>query len=56
MLSGVRRIQERAIRSFGESRGYALLEVVSDAGVSGAKREKADLDAILEELRKRRAS
>ena len=31
-------IQERAIRSFAESQGYVLVDVVRDAGVSGAKR------------------
>jgi site-specific DNA recombinase len=31
-------IQERAIRSFAESQGYTLVEIVRDAGVSGAKR------------------
>ena len=31
-------VQDRAIRSFAESQGYTLLEVVSDPGVSGAKR------------------
>lgn len=30
--------QERAIRAFAESQGYELLEVVQDAGVSGATR------------------
>jgi site-specific DNA recombinase len=31
-------VQDRAIRSFAESQGYTLIEVVSDRGVSGAKR------------------
>src|SRR4051794_8502838 len=31
-------VQERAIRSFCQSQGYELVEIVSDAGVSGAKR------------------
>jgi DNA invertase Pin-like site-specific DNA recombinase len=31
-------IQDRAIRSFAESQGYRLIDVVSDPGVSGAKR------------------
>src|SRR3954471_20116460 len=31
-------VQERAIRSFCESQEYELVEIVSDAGVSGAKR------------------
>src|SRR5215217_6019457 len=31
-------IQERAIRSFAESQGYTLVDLVRDAGVSGAKR------------------
>jgi len=31
-------VQERAIRSFCESQGDELLEIISDAGVSGAKR------------------
>jgi site-specific DNA recombinase len=31
-------IQERAIRSFADSQGYTLLEVIADPGVSGAKR------------------
>lgn len=31
-------VQHRAIRSFAESQGYALVDVISDAGVSGAKR------------------
>ena len=31
-------VQDRAIRSFAESQGYSLLEIVSDPGVSGAKR------------------
>ena len=31
-------VQDRAIRSFAESQGYTLIEVVSDPGVSGAKR------------------
>ena len=30
-------VQERAIRSFAESQGYELLEVISDPGVSGAR-------------------
>lgn len=30
--------QEKAIRAFAESQGYELVEVVADAGVSGAKR------------------
>src|SRR4051795_5495094 len=31
-------LQERAIRSFCQSQGHELVEIVSDAGVSGAKR------------------
>jgi len=31
-------VQERAIRSFCESQDYDLIEIISDAGVSGAKR------------------
>jgi site-specific DNA recombinase len=31
-------VQHRAIRSFAESQGYTLVDVVSDPGVSGAKR------------------
>src|SRR4051794_29521697 len=31
-------VQHRAIRSFAESQGYTLVDVISDAGVSGAKR------------------
>src|SRR3954454_11776105 len=31
-------VQARAIRSFAESQGYTLVDVVSDPGVSGAKR------------------
>jgi site-specific DNA recombinase len=31
-------VQNRAIRSFADSQRYALVDVVSDAGVSGAKR------------------
>ena len=31
-------VQDRAIRSFAESQGYSLLGVVSDPGISGAKR------------------
>src|SRR3954453_2736111 len=31
-------VQERAIRSFCESQDYDLVEIISDAGVSGAKR------------------
>ena len=31
-------VQDRAIRSFAESQGYTLLDIVSDPGVSGAKR------------------
>ena len=31
-------VQDRAIRSFAESQGYTLVDVVSDPGVSGAKR------------------
>src|SRR5215207_10258929 len=30
--------QDRAVRAFAESQGYDLLEVVRDAGVSGATR------------------
>ena len=30
--------QQRAIKAFAESQGYALLEVIADAGVSGASR------------------
>jgi site-specific DNA recombinase len=30
-------VQNRAIRSFAESQGYALVDVISDPGVSGAK-------------------
>jgi site-specific DNA recombinase len=31
-------VQDRAIRSFADSQGYTLLDVVADPGVSGAKR------------------
>src|SRR4051794_37539943 len=31
-------VQERAIRSFCQSQGYELVDIISDAGVSGAKR------------------
>src|SRR4051812_27612886 len=31
-------VQERAIRSFCESQGYELVDIISDPGVSGAKR------------------
>lgn len=31
-------VQERAIRNFAESQGYELIDIASDAGVSGAKR------------------
>ena len=31
-------IQERAIRNFAESQGYVLVDIIRDAGVSGAKR------------------
>ena len=30
-------VQERAIRSFAESQGYELLEVIADPGISGAR-------------------
>src|SRR4051812_5061408 len=31
-------VQERAIRSFCQSQNYELVDIISDAGVSGAKR------------------
>lgn len=31
-------VQRRAILSFAESQGYTLVDIVSDPGVSGAKR------------------
>ena len=43
-------VQHRAIRSFAESQSYTLLDVVSDAGVSGAKRpeDRPGLQQIIE--------
>jgi site-specific DNA recombinase len=43
-------IQDRAIRSFAESQGYRLIDVVSDPGVSGAKRpeERPGFQKIIE--------
>ncbi len=37
--------QQRAIKAFAESQGYDLLEIIADAGVSGAKRP-ADRDGF----------
>src|SRR4051794_34035836 len=31
-------VQARAIRSFAESQGYTLIDIISDPGISGAKR------------------
>jgi site-specific DNA recombinase len=43
-------VQERAIRTFAESQGYALVDVLSDPGVSGAKRpeDRPGFQRILE--------
>jgi site-specific DNA recombinase len=43
-------VQDRAIRSFAESQGYTLVNVVSDPGVSGAKRpeDRPGFQRILE--------
>lgn len=42
--------QERAVRAFAESQGYELLEVITDPGVSGAKRpeERPGFARVLE--------
>ena len=42
--------QERSIRTFAESQGYELIEVVSDPGVSGAIRpeERSGFNRVLE--------
>ncbi|GJD92906.1 recombinase family protein [Methylobacterium iners] len=42
--------QERAVRAFAESQGYELVDVVTDAGVSGATRpaERAGFARVLE--------
>jgi site-specific DNA recombinase len=51
-------IQERAIRSFAESQGYVLIDVVRDAGVSGAKRpeDRPGFDRIIGLAKARRFS
>ncbi len=51
-------IQDRAIRSFAESQGYRLIDVVSDPGVSGAKRpeERPGFQKILELAKARKFS
>jgi site-specific DNA recombinase len=43
-------VQNRAIRSFADSQGYTLLDVVADPGVSGAKRpeDRRGFQRILE--------
>ena len=51
-------IQDRAIRSFAESQGYRLIDVVSDPGVSGAKRpeERPGFQKIIELAKARKFS
>jgi site-specific DNA recombinase len=51
-------IQERAIRSFAESQGYTLIDIVSDPGVSGAKRpeDRPGFQQILELAKARKFS
>ena len=51
-------IQDRAIRSFAESQGYKLIDVVSDPGVSGAKRpeERPGFQKIIELAKARKFS
>src|SRR3954453_14415112 len=51
-------IQARAIRSFAESQGYTLIDVVSEPGVSGAKRpeERSGFQKIIELAKARKFS
>ena len=51
-------VQDRAIRSFAESQGYTLIDVVSDPGVSGAKRpeDRPRFQKILELAKARKFS
>ena len=51
-------IQDRAIRSFAESQGYRLIDVVSDPGVSGAKRpeERPGFQKIIDLAKARKFS
>jgi site-specific DNA recombinase len=51
-------VQNRAIRSFAESQGYALVDVISDPGVSGAKRpeDRPGFRRIIELARARKFS
>src|SRR4051794_6963849 len=38
-------VQERAIRSFCQSQNYELVHIISDAGISGAKRPRTGTDS-----------
>ena len=51
-------VQDRAIRSFAESQGYTLIDVVSDPGVSGAKRpeDRPGFQRIIELAKARKFS
>lgn len=51
-------VQDRAIRSFAESQGYRLIDVVSDPAVSGAKRpeERPGFQQIIALAKARRFS